>query len=152
MERFNTNTYSRLRDDGDGMYNPSNFEANPLGRQYFRRATNKHKTSSSNNAQSFDYRKQKFFFVWNQLMRWLSTVIIISFFLATFKIYEKKGTITPAEKATFTAIITSLTLTLGLSIFVSHFTYTRRDRRRPLTRSSYRTLSEISQRPCDGEF
>jgi hypothetical protein len=75
---------------------------------------------SSDNARHFNSKDQTRRLFAKQIFRWLATVIIIAFVLATFRIYERKGPITSAQKVTFNIIQTALSLALGLNFFVSH--------------------------------
>lgn len=70
-------------------------------------------------AQYFDHSKQtrRLFFLYT--LRWLCTVLFSSLIIATLKVYERKGNLTPSQKNTFNVIITALGLGLGLNFFVS---------------------------------
>ena len=49
--------------------------------------------------------------------RWLGSAFSAALITTTFKIYAIKGVITPTQKTTFNAIITALSLGLGLNFF-----------------------------------
>ena len=52
-----------------------------------------------------------------QFFRWLGSAFFAALITITFKIYAIKGVITPTQKTAFNAIITALSLGLGLNFF-----------------------------------
>ena len=68
-------------------------------------------------SQVFNSTKQTWRIFYPQFVRWLGTVIIVIFMLATLKIYQGKGNFSRAQKHSFNTIITALSLALGLNFF-----------------------------------
>ena len=62
--------------------------------------------------------RQSFSF-FQQAFRWCLSLLCIAFLLATFRIHENKGNLTPRQAKTYNVITTALGLLLGLSFFVS---------------------------------
>ena len=56
---------------------------------------------------------------WPQFWRWLGTVALVAFTIATLKIFQEPGYFSHYWKRIFNTIITGLTLGLGLNFFVS---------------------------------
>lgn len=72
----------------------------------------------TDNEASFSSRDQTRRLLRKQFLRWLGTAFFVTMIFVTFKIYQSKGIITPTQKATYNAIITGLSLGLGLNFFV----------------------------------
>ena len=53
------------------------------------------------------------------IVRWLVTATLISLVIATLCLYKKKGNFSSQQKRIFSAILTALSLCLGLNFFVS---------------------------------
>lgn len=65
----------------------------------------------------YDSSDQSYELFRKQFFRWMGTAFFAAFIAVTFKIYATKGVINSTQKATFNAIITALSLGLGLNFF-----------------------------------
>jgi hypothetical protein len=90
--------------NGDVISLPS--KANPPNRETDQRPKSQFSTDK---APGFNSRKQTCTLSWQQASR-RRTAVIISFIIATRKSHERKGNITPAQKAYFNGILTALSL------------------------------------------
>lgn len=69
------------------------------------------------NSRLFSSTQQTWRLFFPQFIRWIITVIIVIFMLATLKLYENKGNFSLGQKHAFNTIITALSLGLGLNFF-----------------------------------
>ncbi|KAL8829650.1 MAG: hypothetical protein Q9191_001901 [Dirinaria sp. TL-2023a] len=130
MEDRGRRRYERIDDDGSPDYDADDAAehdhsptptSDPSKRKSPRTGTGQesHKIVSfdTGHEQAYDSRAQTRYLLNRQLFRWLGTAFFASFFAISLKIYAMKGVITPTQKATFNAIITALSLGLGLNFF-----------------------------------
>ena len=75
-------------------------------------------TFETGNEATFDSREQTRRLLGKQFFRWLWTALFVVMILVTFKIYHGKRSMTSTQKATYNAIITGLSLGLGLNFSV----------------------------------
>ena len=105
---------------------------------------------STDNDTEFNYLKQSLRIFWPQISRWILTVVLVSTFLGTLKIYERKGNFTSTEKDYFNVITTALNLGLGLNFFVSRKASAARNLRGLMTICRHRKRSKTWPNSYDG--
>ena len=72
----------------------------------------------TDNEAFFSSQKQTKQLLRKQFLRWLVTAFFIAMIFLTLEIYQRKGFMTATQKAVYNAIITGLSLGLGLNFFV----------------------------------
>ena len=70
-------------------------------------------------AASRNNRQKKLPFFGEQIAVWFLTIIFLVLFLATLKVYERKGSFSSGETAKFNGITNALSLLLALNFLVS---------------------------------
>ena len=73
----------------------------------------------TDNEASFISKKQTKQLLRKQFFRWLVTAFFIALIFLTLEVYQSKGYMTGTQKAIYNALITGLSLGLGLNFFVS---------------------------------
>ena len=126
MDLRNHRAYNRL-DDSNSDYNGADLAdrdpwSNPTSLHIPPKSDIKQTKYSSTSfetghEQYYDSKEQTRKLLRKQFIRWLGTAFFAAFIAVTFKIYASKGVITSNQKSTFNAIITALSLGLGLNFF-----------------------------------
>lgn len=129
MDSRGHRAYSRLDDsnsdyngadlaDQEPWSNPTSLDVRPKSDGGDIKQTKYTPTSfETGHDQYYDSKKQTRKLLRKQFVRWLGTAFFAAFIAVTFKIYASKGVINSNQKSTFNAIITALSLGLGLNFF-----------------------------------
>lgn len=134
MDSRNHKTYERIDDDAWSGYdslNQANQQPQPgyPVRHLEERASSadasaydskqKHTSSAfeTGNDQFYDSRQQTRQLLRKHFIRWLGTALFAALIAVAFKVYTSKGVITSAQKTIFNAVVTALSLGLGINFF-----------------------------------
>ena len=122
MELRRHRAYERIEGDGPYEYtaNQASFEPRdvPPGDRHPPADTSlKPVALETDHNQIYNSQKQTRDLLRKQFFRWLGTAFFAALIAITFSLYAIKGVITPTQKTTFNAIITALSLALGLNFF-----------------------------------
>lgn len=121
-----SNSYNRLDDsnsdyngadlaDRDPWSNPASLHIRP--KSDIKQTKYSPTSFETGHDQYHDSKQQTRNLLRKQFIRWLGTAFFAAFIAVTFKLYASKGVITSNQKSTFNAIITALSLGLGLNFF-----------------------------------
>jgi hypothetical protein len=108
--------------------------------------------SASNTVRDFDHRRQRRRLFINSFFQWIMTAAICAGLVAVLYSYSHKLTLTQAEKHAFNALVTGLSILLGLNLASSLSGYAQMMRWRLLA-AKYRNLQDFELiMNCDSQM